>query len=248
MTRVPVLGDIVPLADDALLAAWGVARALERRPLDRLGDFVGEAFAAARAVVPGPLVHPTAVISPLANIGPDVVIGPGCVVHEFSTVRGHSVLSAGVHVGFGCEVTNAVIGRGTRLAHQVCLGYSVVGQDVHFTAALTVASTHLWNPDMACPTRPIVIRLTGGELCVTGLAKLGALIGDRARIGMHAALGPGLILGADTVVYPGVTAAATSVPAGHIIRPASTTVAVLPRHQPLTSALASIPSQEGPRP
>lgn len=229
MNTMPALRDVVRLADDPLLASWGVAAVLDERRLDRLGDFAGDAFDAARAATGGILVHPTAWVSPLAKVGPDVVIGPGCTVHEFSTVRGHSVLSAGVQVGFGCEITNAVIGQGTRLGHQVCLGYSIVGQGAHLAAALTVASTHLWNPDMGHPDRPVTIRLGDGRSCCTGLPKFGAILGDRVRVGMHVALGPGVVVGADTVIYPGVTAASTVLPAGHVARPEFVSVCLTPR-------------------
>ena len=39
----------------------------------------------------------------------------------------------------------------------------------------------------------------------TGLAKLGALIGDRTEIGCNTVLHPGTILGRDCLVYPNVT-------------------------------------------
>ncbi|WP_248959206.1 hypothetical protein [Sphaerisporangium perillae] len=245
MSQIPRLGDLAGLSADPFLTAWGVAAALEDRPLNHLGDFAGDAYATALHRVGPGRIHPTASISPLAKVSPDVVIGPDVTVHEYATVRGHSVLSAGVQVGFGCEVTNTVVAQGTRLAHQICVGYSIVGQAVHLSASVVVASTHLWCTDMGHPDREVTVRLGDGSVCRTGLVKFGAIIGDRTRVGMHVALGPGLVVGADSVIYPGVIAAGAVVPAAHVARPDPASVRITPRRDipSPTSALEAVGGQ-----
>ncbi|MEO3854431.1 hypothetical protein [Acrocarpospora sp. B8E8] len=228
MIAIPALGDIVSLATDPLLHEWGVAAALDARPLDGLGAFASDAFAAVFAARGGSMIHPTAKISPLAHIGPNVVIGPGCIVHEFSTVR-HSVLSAGVQIGFGCEVTHSVIAQETRLAHTIHLGHSIVGQSCHLSAQLVIASTHLWCQDMGNPDREVTIRLADGTVYGTGLVKFGAILADRVRIAMGVTMGPGVVVGTATVLYPGVRLAATVLPAGHVVRPAPVSLSVIAR-------------------
>ncbi len=219
MVTVPVLGDTLRLSLDPLFQEWGLGL-LDDLPLVEIGGIAPVAYRlAASAIGSGPRVHPSAVVSPLANIADDVVIGPGCRVCEYSTVRDRSVLSAGVHVGYGCEVNRSVIAAGTSLGHRVGLGHSVVGRACHLSSSLTVAVCDLWSPDMLHPSRPISITMADGTLVETGKPKWGAVIGDGVRTAVNVTLGPGAVIGADCVLYGEVAVACTEIPSRSVLRP-----------------------------
>ncbi|MEU3566853.1 transferase [Kitasatospora sp. NPDC036755] len=174
-------------------------------------------------------IHPTACISPHANIVGRVIIGPGAVVHEFSTVRERAVLSRGVHVGFGCEVSRSVLLERAVLAHRVCLAIGMVGRHAHLAAGVMAYNMRLWNPDPLNPTVPVRIRLADGTTAETGRPKAGVVFGDRVRAAANATAGPGALIGPDTVLYPGVQLGSEEIPAGMVVRPSTPAVTVEPR-------------------
>jgi NDP-sugar pyrophosphorylase family protein len=222
------LRDTVSLADDEILRAWGVATALDCADLSDLEGARRQALSnAVRSA--GERLHPTAEISPHAVVADDVIVGPNCQIHEFSTVRGGTILGAGVEIGHGCEITRSVVASRARLAHRVVLADAIVGRRTHLAAAVIVGSVHLWNVDMARPDRQIVVQLDSGASYACGQVKFGGVFGDRVRVGMGALLGPGLIVGADAVLYPGLTVSEQIIPARSVARPTPVTVRLEPR-------------------
>ncbi|MFE9398277.1 transferase [Streptomyces flavidovirens] len=176
--------------------------ALATTPYGALGHFELSEFLATWEVLHGQAlnglperIHPTAQIHPTAIIGDDVIVGPNVRVHEFSTVRKGSVLCAGSSVGFGCEVTRTLIGEGSILGHQVGIGRSIVGANVHVSASVVVAAISLWNFDMRVPRKEIVMRAPDGERYECLVSQFGALLGDGVQTGSQITLGPGVAVG-----------------------------------------------------
>lgn len=213
------VGDYVHLAADPVLCSWGFAE-LASADIADFGGVYAKLHGAALAGTSS-RIHPTARIHPSACIGDDVIIGPGVRVHEYSTVRDGSVLSRGVTIGHGCEVARCLIGEHATLAHRIAASWSVIGARVHLSAGIVVASVGLWEEDMRYPARPVIVRLADGTTYTCRTAKLGAVIGDRVHVGAHTTLGPGLVVGPETVIYGGVDAAAQILPARSVIRPAA---------------------------
>jgi NDP-sugar pyrophosphorylase family protein len=140
--------------------------------------------------LPGP-----GLISDHAIIGQDVYIGPGARVYEFSTVRDGAIICSNAVVGFGNEMVNTFVGKRSHVFHRNSIGSSVIGNDAYITAGVTAAATLFANPDMSRPTVDILIPMSDGTVYNTDTPKFGAVIGDGTRVGMHAALGPGVIIG-----------------------------------------------------
>jgi UDP-3-O-[3-hydroxymyristoyl] glucosamine N-acyltransferase len=160
-------------------------------------------------------IHPSAVIHPTALIGDDVIIGPGVHVHEFSSVRGTTVLAAGVSVGFNCEVTSSYLGQDTVLGHRVGINRTLLGSDVHLSANVTIAAINLCT-DMRHPDREVLMRHPDGLYrCHT--TQFGALIGNHVQSGNNISLGPGIALGEGCRIDSGITLAARIIPAHHTL-------------------------------
>lgn len=219
MSPGPLLGDVLRLADDPHLKGWG-ADVLDGEPVAALGDISGAVYDLVRVGLGGgPRIHPSAYVSPLANVHDDVVIGPGARIYEYSTLRGRTVVSADVHIGYGCEISRSVIARGAVLSHRATIGCAVIGQESYFATGLVVAVCTLSNPDMLRPTRPVAFAGPDGLRISTGQPKWGAIVGDGVRAGLRVALGPGAIVGSGTVLHSNVTVPTAWIPPGSTVRP-----------------------------
>ncbi|MFD0542195.1 hypothetical protein ACFQ1B_02425 [Streptomyces mexicanus] len=158
----------------------------------------------------------------------DVVIGPGARVHEYSTVRGRTVISADVHIGYGCEISRSVIGRGSVLSHRATIGCAVIGSEAYFATGLVIGVCLLSNPDMLRPTKPVHVALPGGRRASTGEPKWGAIVGDKVRAGVRVTLGLGAVVGSGSVLHAGVNLATAWIPPGSVVRPPGTGFHIAP--------------------
>ncbi|MEU3895835.1 hypothetical protein [Streptomyces sp. NPDC045251] len=214
----PLLGEVLRLGDDPLLKDWG-ADALDSRPIVEIGDIAGAVYDLVDKALDGrPRIHPSAYVSPLANVHDDVVIGPGARVHEYSTVRGRTVVSADVHIGYGCEISRSVLARGSVLSHRATIGCAVIGCDAYFASGLVIGVCVLSNPDMLRPSRSVHFALPEGRRMDTGEPKWGAIVASGVRAGVRVTLGPGAVIGAGAVLHAGVTVPTAWIPPHSAVR------------------------------
>ncbi len=136
-------------------------------------------------LVEGVVMEETARVSDSARIEGNVYIGNGAFVGDFSLVR-DSVILDGVVIGANSEVARSYIMEGSSL-HRNYVGDSVIGRNVLMGAGAVIAN-------MRFDRRPVM-----------GREKLGAIIGDGARIGINASIMPGSIIGEGETVMPGAT-------------------------------------------
>lgn len=225
----PLLGEVLRLGDDPFLKGWG-ADVLDSKPIAAIADVSGAVYDLVCASLGDqPRIHPSAYVSSLANVAADVVIGPEAMVHEYSTVRGRTVISAGVHIGYGCEISRSIIGAGTELSHRATISCSVIGQHAYFATGLVTAACLLSNPDMLHPDRTVEFGLPDGGRMSTGLAKWGALVGDRVRAGIRVSLSPGTVVGADSILHAGITVPTAWIPPGSTLHPPTAGFHLTPR-------------------
>ena len=146
----------------------------------------GDVFIGAGTVIEaGALVH-----------GP-VWIGRNCRVGHGATLRGNVIVGDDCVVGQAAELKNAVLFNGCDVPHFNYVGDSVLGYHVHLGAGVMLSNYRLLRGN-------VNVRV-GDRKIDSGLAKFGALIGDRTEIGCNAVLNPGTIIGRDCVLYPNVT-------------------------------------------
>ena len=146
------------------------------------GDvFIGEGT----LIEAGALVH-----------GP-VWIGRNCRIGHGATLRSNVIIGDGCVVGHAAELKNAVLFNGCDVPHFNYVGDSVLGYRVHLGAGVMLSPYRLIRG-------PVNVHLASGQVD-SGLAKFGALIGDRTEIGCNSVLNPGSIIGRDCVLYPNVT-------------------------------------------
>jgi len=182
---------------DSLGQAWEV--------LPHIGDYLRDTLRAAQlgqahdqAVIEGDVfIGEGTVIEAGALIRGPVWIGRNCHIGHGATLRGNVIVGDDCVVGHAAELKNAVLFNGCEVPHFNYVGDSVLGHRVHLGAGVMLSNYRLIRGN-------VNVRTASGRLD-SGLAKFGALIGDRTEIGCNAVLNPGAVIGRDCLLYPNVT-------------------------------------------
>lgn len=122
------------------------------------------------------------------------IIGKNCSISHGAYIRENVIIGDNVHIGHGVEVKNSIVMSNTAVAHLNYIGDSIVGSNVNIGGGAKTANFRLDG-------QTIRIKIEGKSID-TGLAKLGAIIGDGSKIGVNAVLNPGTVLGKNCHVYP----------------------------------------------
>jgi len=125
-----------------------------------------------------------------AYIGEKSAIGPNCRVRPYTSIADEA------HVGSSCEVKNSIVMAGSKVPHLSYVGDSVIGEQCNLAAGTITANIRL---DEA----PIRMRLKG-KLTSSGRRKLGAIIGDWVQTGVNTSIMPGVRIGQNSYIGPGV--------------------------------------------
>ena len=141
-------------------------------------------------ICPGTRIHPGAVIEGPVFIGRDVEIRPGAYI------RGGVWIGDGCVVGASTEIKRAILLPGAKAPHLNYVGDSILGSDVNLGAG-TILSNFRHDG------REIRIANNGHSLS-TGRRKLCAVLGDGVLTGCNCVVHPGVVVGRETQIYPGV--------------------------------------------
>lgn len=159
-----------------------------------------------------PFIDPTARISPQASLSGNVYVDEGAIVHEGAVIKGpcyigkraiignhtlvrHSFVESESVIGFGSEVSRSYIGPRCKLHHNY-IGDSILESDINPSYGTCTANMRLDGN--------IVFLQLPQEKIDTGRAKLGAVIAKGVFCGIHCSLMPGVTIGANAKIYPGV--------------------------------------------
>lgn len=124
-----------------------------------------------------------------AIIGDDCVIGPNCYIRASTAIGDHS------HIGNAVEIKNSIIGDNTNVAHLSYVGDSIIGDNCNLGGGTITANLrHDWK-NIKCMVR--------GELKDTGRQKLGVIMGDNCKTGIHTSFGPGAKINPGCMTLPG---------------------------------------------
>jgi UDP-N-acetylglucosamine diphosphorylase / glucose-1-phosphate thymidylyltransferase / UDP-N-acetylgalactosamine diphosphorylase / glucosamine-1-phosphate N-acetyltransferase / galactosamine-1-phosphate N-acetyltransferase len=124
-----------------------------------------------------------------AIIGKKCVIGPNCYIRASTAIGNHS------HIGNAVEIKNSIIGDNTNVAHLSYVGDSIIGDNCNLGAGTITANLrHDWK-NIRCMVK--------GELKDTGRQKLGVIMGDNCKTGVHTSLFPGIKINSGCMTLPG---------------------------------------------
>jgi NDP-sugar pyrophosphorylase family protein len=130
-----------------------------------------------------------------ATIKGPAILGSGCEIRSNAYFRGNVLVGDSVTIGNSTEVKNAVLFNGVQVPHFNYVGDSVLGYLAHLGAGVVLANVRLDHGN-------VVVRDTQRTEIDTGLAKFGALIGDRVEVGCNSVVNPGTIIGKESLIYP----------------------------------------------
>lgn len=181
--------------------AWHTRR-LTRERRQVLGDVMMGAFISERAVYVGEGAR----IEPGAYVLGPAYIGAGCVVRHGAYVRENVIMFPGSVLGHASEAKNSLFLPRAHAPHFNYIGDSILGHRVNLGAGTKLSNlTVVSEKDAETGKRPTLSLEVGGEAYDTGLAKLGAILGDDAQTGCNAVLNPGCLVGPRSLVYPNVS-------------------------------------------
>jgi len=149
------------------------------------------------------------VVEPGAFIRGPCVIGENCEVRQGAYIRGNFVAGDGCVIGHDTEVKNTIFLNDVRAGHFAYLGDSILGNEVNLGAGTICANLRLDHGK--------IFINTDEEKIITGLSKLGAILGDGVQTGCNSVLNPGTVLGKQTICYP-CTNIGGYIPAKQVVR------------------------------
>jgi NDP-sugar pyrophosphorylase family protein len=140
-------------------------------------------------------------IEPGAYVSGPAYIGDGCVVRHGALVRENVVLLEGSVLGHASEAKNSLFLPGAHAPHFNYIGDSILGHGVNLGAGTKLSNLTLVSEKNAQGERPSITLDHDGQHYDTGLAKLGAILGDGAQTGCNAVLNPGCLVGPGSLIY-----------------------------------------------
>jgi NDP-sugar pyrophosphorylase family protein len=141
-------------------------------------------------------------IEPGAYVHGPAYIGPGAVVRHGAFVREDVILCAGVVFGHTTEAKNSLLLPGAHAPHFNYVGDSILGRRVNMGAGTKLSNLGMLSEkDRVTGKRPSIYITINGQEYDTGLAKLGAILGDDVQTGCNAVLNPGCLVAPRSLVY-----------------------------------------------
>jgi NDP-sugar pyrophosphorylase family protein len=141
-------------------------------------------------------------IEPGAYIRGPAYIGDGAVVRHGALVRENVILMPGSILGHASEAKNSLFLPGAQAPHFNYIGDSILGHRVNLGAGTKLSNLGILSrKDPDSGKRPTIILTIDGDEYDTGLAKIGAILGDDVQTGCNAVLNPACLIGSRTMIY-----------------------------------------------
>lgn len=194
-----------------------------RGHIDRLvGDqqtILGEVMSGAHLGSEPIYIAKGARIEPGAFVQGPAYIGEGAVVRHGAYVRDNVIMLSNSLLGHASEAKNSILLPGANAPHFNYVGDSILGQRVNLGAGTKLSNlTVMSKKDPITGKRPTIrIQIDSVEYD-TGLAKLGAILGDDVQTGCNTVLNPGCLVGSGTLVYAGISLRKGYYPSDRIIK------------------------------
>ena len=122
-------------------------------------------------------------------------IGDNCVIGYSNVLRGPLSIESGCITGAFMEIKHSIVQKDSHF-HSGYLGDSLVGENCRFGVGFISANKRF--------DRTNVKVKIGEEKIDTGLDAFGCAIGDNTAFGIHSGTMPGVLIGSDSVINPGV--------------------------------------------
>lgn len=141
----------------------------------------------------GVFVGKNVTIASTAVINPPCIIGSNTEIRPGAYIRGAVIIGENCVIGNSTELKNCVLFDNVQVPHYNYVGDSVLGNNTHMGAGAICSN-------VKADGKSVVIH--GISEHMTGLRKVGAMLGDGADVGCGCVLNPGTVIGKRTSVYP----------------------------------------------
>ncbi len=168
-------------------------------------DIQGEISRGATLHGTGVRIGPGTVVEDGAYIAGPAVIGRDCRIRHGAYVRGGVIAGDGCVIGHATEVKGAILLNRSKAPHFAYVGDSILGQRANLGAGTKLSNLTLVSarsPETG--RRPTLQIRIDDRTCDTGLAKLGAILGDDVQTGCNCVTHPGCLVGPRTLIYANV--------------------------------------------
>ncbi len=136
----------------------------------------------------------SAKIAPTAFIGSPAIIDKDAEVRHCAFIRGNAIVGKGAVVGNSTELKNVILFDKVQVPHYNYVGDSILGYKSHMGAGSITSNVK--------SDKTLVTIKNGDEKIVTGLKKMGAILGDEVEVGCNSVLNPGTVVGSHSNIYP----------------------------------------------
>ena len=150
-----------------------------------------------------------ATVAPTAVINPPCIICKGAEIRHCAFIRGSAIVGEGAVVGNSCELKNSILFDKVQVPHFNYVGDSILGFKSHMGAGSITSNVK--------SDKTNVTIAAGNDKIVTGLRKMGAILGDEVEVGCNSVLNPGTVIGKNSNIYP-LSNVRGYVPARHILK------------------------------
>lgn len=151
----------------------------------------------------------SAKVAPTACLNGPLIVDEEAEIRHCAFVRGSAIVGKGAVVGNSTELKNVILFNKVQVPHYNYVGDSILGYKAHMGAGSITSNVK--------SDKTLVVMKAGGEEFITGLKKMGAMLGDNVEIGCNSVLNPGTIIGRNSNVYP-TSCVRGFVPAGSIYK------------------------------
>jgi bifunctional UDP-N-acetylglucosamine pyrophosphorylase/glucosamine-1-phosphate N-acetyltransferase len=121
-------------------------------------------------------------------IGENCQIGPNCYIRKFTCV------GSGCQIGQAVEIKNSIIGDNSQILHLSYIGDSIIGENCNLGAGTIAANLRL-------DSKTIKVQVKG-KFIDTKRKKLGCVLGNDVKTGIHVSLMPGVLVGSGVQIGP----------------------------------------------
>ena len=141
-------------------------------------------------------------VEPTAWVHGPAYIAPGAVVRHGAFVRENVIMLPGSILGHASEAKNSLFLNHAHAPHFAYVGDSVLGNHTNLGAGTKLSNLGILSEkDLATGKRPTIKIFVDGQTFDTGLAKMGAILGDYAQTGCNSVLNPGCLIAQRSLVY-----------------------------------------------
>ena len=139
-------------------------------------------------------IHKSVKIAKTATLNGPLIIDADTEVRPGAFIRGKVLVGKNCVVGNSTELKNVVLFNNVQVPHYNYVGDSILGYKSHMGAGSITSNVK--------SDKTLVTISCNGEKVVTGLKKMGAILGDFVEVGCNSVLNPGTVVGRCSNIYP----------------------------------------------